>query len=124
MEIMVPVDKVPLPHHKSAFVGVARTLAIFGMLGCLLLFAMVLAEGKVELSELITPAELAGLGLVGLILTWRRVRSGGLALLGAMAVALALTPAELREWRPWFYAIEAYLALTGLLLLLSPRAGQ
>jgi hypothetical protein len=121
---MVPVDKAPLPHHKSAFVGVARTLATWGMLGCLVLFSMVLAEGKVEVSELVTPAELAGLGLVGLLLTWRWVRPGGLAVLGAMIVALMLTPDELLEWRPWFYAVEGYLALCGLLLLLSPRAEQ
>lgn len=122
MKIMVPSDKPPLPHPRSHFVNVVRTFAIIGFVGYILLFSMIFSEGIVSFPHLQRTLQLVALSFVGMLITWRFVRLGGLILAAGMIVALVLTPSQLIEWRPWFYGLEAYSALTGLLLLLAPRA--
>jgi len=123
LEIMVPLDKPPLPHPRSHFVHTVRSLAFLGFLGFVLLFSMILAEGKVGFPRLQLTVELIVLGLAGMLLTYRHVRLGGAIMLAAMAVALVLTPRDLLEWRPWLFGIQGYASLLGLLFLLAPRAG-
>jgi hypothetical protein len=40
-----------------------------------------------------------------------------------MIIALALTPTQLKEWRLWFYLLEIYMAIIGLLYIIAPRKG-
>ena len=122
MEIMVPLDKPPLPHPRSHFVNVVRAFAILGFLGCLLLFSMILSEGKVGFSILQPTIELVVVSFAGMLFTYRHVRLGGVIMFAAMVSALLLTSKELLEWRPWLYGVQAYAALGGLLFLLAPRA--
>lgn len=122
MEIIVPLDKPPLPHPRSRFANVVRTFAIIGFVGFILLFSMILAEGKVGFTNLQLTLGSVGIGLLGLLLTWRLVRVGGFVIAAGMVLALRFTPKELLEWRPWFYTTEACVALIGILLLLAPRA--
>ena len=122
MEIIVPLDKPPLPHPRSRFVSRVRTFAIFGFVGYVLLFSMIFSEGRVSFPHLQRTVQLVVVSFLGLLITWRQVRLGGAILAGGMIVALLLTPSQLVEWRPWFYAIEVYALLTGLLFLLAPRA--
>ena len=123
MEIMVPLDKPPLPHPRSHFVNSVRAFAILGFLGFVLLFSMILAEGKVPFPLLQLTIELVVVGLAGMLLTYRHVRLGGAIMLAAMAAALLLTPRDLLDWRPWLFGIQGYALLLGLLFLLAPRAG-
>ena len=98
-----------------------QTLAVFGWVGYVLFFAMVFSEGNVSFPNLQRTVELVGIGFAGFLITWRLPRTGGLVLLGCMIVALVLTPTQLKEWRVWFYALESYMAIIGILFLLSPR---
>ena len=120
MDILVPTDKPELPHHTRA-VNVVRTLAIFGWVGYVLFFSMVFSEGNVSFPNLQRTVELVGISFTGFLMTWRFQRLGGLILLGGMVIALALTPSQLKEWRLWFYVLEAYMALVGILFVLVPR---
>jgi hypothetical protein len=122
LEIMVPLDKHPLPHPRSHFVNIVRAFAFLGFLGVVLLFSMILAEGKVPFPPLQVTIELVVVGLAGMLLTYRHVRLGGVIMFLAMIGAVAFTPRELLEWRPWLLGILGYAALLGLLFLLAPRA--
>ena len=122
MEIMVPLDKPPLPHPRSHFVNIVRAFAILGLVGFVLLFSMILAEGKVRFAPLQFNLELVLVTFAGILLTYRHVRLGGAIMLAAMAGALLLTPKDLLEWRPWLFGIQGYAAVLGLLFLLAPRA--
>lgn len=122
MDILVPTDKPHLPHAKG-MINVVRTLAIFGWVGYVLFFAMVFSEGNVSFPNLQRTVELAGVSFIGFLTTWRYPRIGGLILLGTMIIALALTPTQLKEWRLWFYLLEIYMALIGLLFIIAPRKG-
>ncbi|MEO8224459.1 MAG: hypothetical protein ABI661_06610 [Gammaproteobacteria bacterium] len=119
---MVPLDKPPLPHPRSHFVNIVRGFAILGFVGFVLLFSMILAEGKVRFPLLQANMGLVVVGLTGMLLTYRHVRLGGVIMLLAMVGALALTPRDLLEWRPWLLGTQGYAALLGLLFLLAPRA--
>jgi hypothetical protein len=122
MDILVPTDKPHLP-HPTGMINVVRTLAIFGWVGYVLFFAMVFSEGNVSFPNLQRTVELAGVSFVGFLLTWRYPRVGGFILLGTMIIALALTPTQLKEWRLWFYLLEIYMAIIGLLYIIAPRKG-
>ena len=122
MEIMVPLDKPPLPHPRSRFVNLVRGFAIAAFVGFVLLFSMILAEGKISFPLLQTNIGLVVVGLAGMMLTYRHVRLGGVIMLLAMAGALVLTPKDVLEWRPWLLGTQGYAALLGLLFLLAPRA--
>lgn len=120
MDIIVPSDKPHLP-HPSGMVSVVRTLAIFGWVGYVLFFAMVFSEGNVSFPHLQRTVQLVGVSFAGFLITWRYQRTGGLILFASMIVALVLTPNQLKEWRTWFYLLEAYMAITGLLFVIAPR---
>jgi hypothetical protein len=121
MDIIVPTDKPHLPQHRRR-IGIVRALAIFGWVGYVLFFAMVFSEGNVSFPHLQRTVELVALSFAGFLLTWRFRRLGGFILLASMVVALVLTPSQLREWRGWFYLLEAYMAITGLLFLAMPES--
>jgi hypothetical protein len=91
--------------------------------GYVLFFAMVFSEGNVSFPNLQRTVELAGVSFVGFLFTWRYPRVGGFILLGTMIIALALTPTQLKEWRLWFYLLEIYMAIIGLLYIIAPRKG-
>ena len=120
MDIIVPTDKPHIP-HPSGMVSVVRTLAIFGWVGYVLFFAMVFSEGNVSFPHLQRTVQLVGVSFAGFLITWRFQRIGGLILFASMIVALVLTPNQLKEWRTWFYLLEAYMAITGLLFVIAPR---
>jgi hypothetical protein len=120
MDIIVPTDKPHLPHH-SRMLNIVRSLAIFGWVGYVLFFSMVFSEGNVSFPHLQRTVQLVGVSFAGFLITWRFPRIGGLILLGSMIVALALTPNQLKEWRLWFYLLEAYMAIVGLLYIVVPR---
>lgn len=122
MDILVPTDKPHLP-HATGMINVVRTLAIFGWVGYVLFFAMVFSEGNVSFPNLQRTVELAGVSFIGFLITWRYPRIGGFVLLGTMIIALALTPSQLKEWRLWFYLLESYMAIIGLLYIIAPRKG-
>jgi hypothetical protein len=120
MDILVPTDKPELPHHT----GVLATLRTFGVIGWVayvLFFSMVFSEGNVSFPHLQRTLELVAVSFAGFLLTWRYRRIGGLILLGGMLIALALTPTQLKEWRTYFYLMEVYMAVIGLLFFLVPR---
>lgn len=120
MEILVPTHK-PRLSPSTAYIGVVRTLVIIGFVGYILLFSMIFSEGKVSFPHLQRTLLLVGLSFGGFLLSWRWVRLGGIVLASGMIIALALTPAQLSEWRPWFFGLEGVMALTGILLVLTPR---
>ena len=120
MDILVPTDKPHLPHSTGA-ANIVRTLAIFGWVGYVLFFSMVFSEGDVSFPHLQRTVQLVLVGFGGFILTWRFQRLGGLILLGSMVIALALTPNQLKEWRLYFYLLEAYMAIAGILFMVTPR---
>jgi hypothetical protein len=120
MDILVPTDKPHLP-HQTGMINVVRTLAIFGWVAYVLFFSMVFSEGDVSFPHLQRTVQLVGIGFGGFLLTWRFQRIGGLILLGSMIVALALTPEQLKEWRTWFYLLEIYMAITGVLFVVAPK---
>jgi hypothetical protein len=120
MDIIVPTDK-PHTTHPSGMINIVRTLAIFGWVGYVLFFSMVFSEGNVSFPHLQRTVQLVGVSFAGFLLTWRLPRIGGLILLASMVLALALTPSQLQEWRGWFYLLEAYMAITGLLFMVVPR---
>jgi hypothetical protein len=120
MDILVPTDKPRLP-HPATFVGVARGMAIVGFVGYILLFSMVFSEGKVLFPHLRRTLELVALSGAGFLLSFRWLRTGGIILAAGMIVALLLTPVQLSEWRPWFFGLEGYMALTGTLFVLTPN---
>ena len=120
MDILVPTTKPHLPHPKKV-INTVRTLAIFGWVGYVLFFAMVFSEGNVSFPHLQRTVQLVALSFGGFLMTWRAQRLGGLVLLAGMIVALLLTPTQLKEWRPWFYLLESYMALMGLLLVALPK---
>ena len=120
MDILVPTDKPHLPHPTGA-VNLVRTLAIFGWVGYVLFFSMVFSEGDVSFPHLQRTVQLVAIGFCGFLITWCFQRIGGLVLLASMAVALALTPNQLKEWRLYFYVLEAYMAIVGILFMLVPR---
>jgi len=120
VDILVPTDKPHLPHPTGA-VNLVRTLAIFGWVGYVLFFSMVFSEGDVSFPHLQRTVQLVAIGFCGFLITWRFQRIGGLVLLASMAVALALTPNQLKEWRLYFYVLEAYMAIVGILFILVPR---
>lgn len=120
MDILVPTDKPHTP-QPTGLVNVVRTLAIFGWVAYVLFFAMVFSEGNVSFPHLQRTVQLVGVSFAGFLLTWRLQRLGGLILLGGMIVALILTPSQLREWRTWFYLLEAYMAIAGILFIVVPK---
>ena len=120
MDILVPTDK-PHLHHQTGAVNVVRTLAIFGWVGYVLFFAMVFSEGNVSFPHLQRTVQLVAISFAGFLITWRFQRLGGLILFAGMVIALVLTPSQLKEWRSWFYVLEAFMALTGLLFIILPR---
>lgn len=120
MDIIVPTDKPHLP-HPSGMINIVRTLAVFGWVGYVLFFAMVFSEGNVSFPHLQRTVELVAVSFGGFLLTWRFPRLGGLVLFAGMVVALLLTPSQLKEWRGWFYLLEGYMAITGLLFIVVPR---
>jgi hypothetical protein len=119
---MVPQHKPPLPHPRSHFVNVVRAFAVLGFLGCLLVFSMILSEGKVGFPLLQLNIELVVVSFAGMLFTYRQVRLGGFIMLAAMVSALLLTSKDLLEWRLWLFGLQAYSAGAGLLFLLAPRA--
>jgi hypothetical protein len=98
-----------------------RTLAIFGWVGYVLFFSMVFSEGDVSFPHLQRTVQLVAVGFGGFLLSWRFQRLGGLILVASMVVALVLTPSQLREWRLYFYLLEGYMAVLGLLLVVLRR---
>jgi hypothetical protein len=120
MDILVPDKKPHLP-HPTGFIYTVRTIAVIGWVGYVLLFSMIFSEGKVSFPNLQRTVELVLIGFGGFLLTWRMQRTGGIILSGVMIVGLALTPVQLSEWRPWLFALEAFMALTGILFILAPR---
>ena len=120
MDIIVPTDKPHLP-HPSGMINVVRTLAVCGWVGYVLFFAMVFSEGNVSFPHVQRTVQLVGVSFAGFLLTWWFQRLGGLILLGSMIVALVLTPEQLREWRLYFYLLEAYMAIVGILFMVVPR---
>lgn len=120
MDILVPTDKPHLPHPTGA-INTVRTLAIFGWVGYVLFFSMVFSEGNISFPHLERTVKLVGLSFAGFLLTWRFQRLGGLVLLAGMVIALLLTPSQLKEWRLWFYVLEAYMAIVGILYVVVPR---
>ena len=123
MEILVPTDKPHAPHQPGRL-GTVRTFAIFGWVGYVLFFSMVFSEGNVSFPHLQRTVQLVAISFAGFLLTRWLPRIGGLVLLGGMIVALALTPTQLKEWRLWFYLLESYMALIGLLFIVTPRGTQ
>ena len=123
MDILVPTHKPDLP-HRTRMLSVVQTLAVFGWVAYVLFFAMVFSEGNVSFPNLQRTVELVGISFAGFLVTWRLPRTGGLVLLGSMIVALLLTPLQLKEWRGWFYALEIYMAIVGLLFVFAPRKGS
>jgi hypothetical protein len=103
--------------------SVVQTLAVFGWVAYVLFFAMVFSEGNVSFPNLQRTVELVGISFAGFLVTWRLPRTGGFVLLGSMIVALMLTPTQLKEWRGWFYGLEIYMAIVGILFLFVPRKG-
>jgi hypothetical protein len=120
MDILVPTDKPELP-HRTRMLSIVQTFAVFGWVAYVLFFAMVFSEGNVSFPHLQRTIELVGISFAGFLLTWRSPRLGGLILLSCMVIALALTPLQLKEWRVWFYALEIYMAIVGILFVVSPR---
>jgi hypothetical protein len=120
MDILVPTDKPELP-HRTGMINIVQTLAVFGWVAYVLFFAMVFSEGNVSFPHLQRTLVLVGTGFAGFLVTWRYQRIGGLIILASMIVALVLTPSQLKEWRVWFYALEIYMAIVGLLFILVPR---
>jgi len=120
MDIIVPTDKPHLPHH-SGMLNLVRSLAIFGWVGYVLFFSMVFSEGNVSFPHLQRTVQLVAVSFGGFLLTLRLPRLGGLILLGGMVIALALTPTQLKEWRLYFYALEIYMAIVGVLYVVAPR---
>lgn len=117
MDIIVPTSKPRLPQHRHPLLGAARGLAIIGFVGYVLLFSMVFSEGNVRFPHLQRTVELVAVSFAGFLLTWRMPRTGGAVIAAMMITALFLTPLQLFEWRPWFFGIEAYMALVGILFL-------
>jgi hypothetical protein len=120
VDILVPTDKPHIPHPTGA-INLVRTLAIFGWVGYVLFFSMVFSEGDVSFPHLQRTVQLVAVGFGGFLLSWRFQRLGGLILVASMVVALVLTPSQLREWRLYFYLLEGYMAVLGILLVVLRR---
>jgi hypothetical protein len=120
MRILVPTDKPHLPHPSGA-VNTLRTLAILGWVGYVLLFSMIFSEGSIRFPHLQRVLELVAISFGGFLITWRMQRLGGMILAGGMIAAIVFTPIELREWRPWFFGLEGFMALVGIFFVIAPR---
>jgi hypothetical protein len=120
MRILVPTDKPELP-RPTGKINIVRTLAVLGWVGYVLLFSMIFSEGMVRFPHLQRTVELVAISFAGFLLTWWVQRLGGLVLALSMIVAIVFNPTQLKEWRPWFFALEGYMALTGVLFIIAPR---
>ncbi len=119
--ILVPPPKPPrFEPPYSPWRGAVRALGVTGFLLFLVLGAMVMTENKVPWP--ITVFELVGAGFLALLLAWRLELLGGLLLTGSMVLAIIWLPPSLDTWRPWFLALEVFLGLVGVLLVLLPRS--
>ena len=120
MDILVPTDKPPVP-QPTGLVNTLRTFAVMGWVGYVLLFSMIFSEGRVSFPHLQRTVELVLVSFLGFLLTFKSQRIGGIVMSVGMIVSLILTPARLSEWRPWFFALEGIMAITGILLILAPK---
>lgn len=121
LPVLVPPDKPPrLEPRYSPWRGPVRALGMLGFLLLLVLGAMVVTEGRVPLP--VAVVEVALLGFGAFLLAWWLELVGGLLLTASMILAAIWTPLTLESWRPWFLAVELFLGVVGVLLILLPRA--